>query len=261
MKIILLLSFCSALMAAGPTLTANNTYCNSGCGNGSSTLTQAFGSAVTAGQLLMAITINNNSSSTTDSVSDSVNGSWGTAACSFTGANGDLDEVWVKANSAAGTPTVTATLTGNSFGRIWIGVISGAKTSTPLRACLTGGPSFSGSATEITTASSFTSTSGDLWIGWCESTQGTAAVGGNFSWTSVFNDGGNWMLEDLANAPAGSKQIDCVAGGTRSIIGLDVVNPSGGPPPYMPPVVYEAGEPKLPPPAEGGLRRGPANFR
>jgi len=91
--------------------------------NSANTLAQAYTVPVTAGStLLVYLTIGGNAGNTS-TMRDSVNGTtgWQKDISLFSGATGNLVEIWSRQNSAAGTLAVTASWTGlNGFNGIFI---------------------------------------------------------------------------------------------------------------------------------------------
>lgn len=95
------------------------------------TIADTFASAVGAGSTLWCV-VSFDSAMTLSGVADSVNGAW-TLAIGVTQTNNvERSELWYKANSAAGTPTVTATFaTAADFRRITIEEVSGTANAAP----------------------------------------------------------------------------------------------------------------------------------
>lgn len=160
----------------------------------------AYTSAVTVGSLLVAVVnvIRQTTQGTVSAVSDSVNGAWTEAASVQYTTSGWLNEVslWYRANTGAGTPTVTPTFTGLTT------CMSLAEyTGMPTTATLDGTATTTGNTASTShTTGNATTTTADLLLGaagdWGDNDVYTAGSG----WTkaTAFESSGNiqCFLED-----------------------------------------------------------------
>lgn len=160
------------------------------------TVAATYGSPVTAGNLLVCgIGCDVNATIT---VSDSVNGAWTAIGTRLT--NSALNsQMFYKANTAAGTPTVTATCGSGNYRNLRIGEWGGVATTTPLDANNGTTGSSTTPATTVTTVADH-----DLVVGTAYITN-TAAAGTGFN-SRVVTDG-NVLEDKLDQTPAGALSV------------------------------------------------------
>jgi hypothetical protein len=146
----LVLAILGALVFAGNAQAAPAFVQGASNSTSGTTMTVSYGSSVTAGHLLVGMV----RVAGTTSVSDPLNGAWTKAV----GASDGVNAIWYKANSKAGSTSVTASGTTSGPIRAVIADYSGIATSAPLdgTACSTG------TGTTATTGSTASVPAGEL---------------------------------------------------------------------------------------------------
>lgn len=157
------------------------------------TIAATYGNPVAAGNLLVcSVTCDVNAAL---SVSDTVNSAWVAIGSLQVGLG--VSQMFYKANSAAGTPTVTATSAGGagSYRNIRIGEWSGVATSSPLNANNSTTGTSTTPAVNVTTIADH-----DLAVGGAD-VASVGSAGGSFNSRAVID--GNVLEDKLDQTPAG----------------------------------------------------------
>jgi len=192
-----------------------SSYASNGAGaavGSGSTTTVTLGAALSAGDVIVlgiaGFTTNGTAAIPTFAVSDSVNGSWGSAqAATVTDnttypPNAGRNSVWVRANSGAGTPviTVTPTFTGGGTANIGLQVLAGTGLATASVVDTTAATEGTGSSPSSGNVSPATGAASEMMVGcYLDWGEGTTLSAGNINGAAATlagkhdADGGRWQ--------------------------------------------------------------------
>ncbi len=201
----------------------------------STTVAVAYGSNVTAGNLLvLGVTADNATSSTVTGVSGSSSGAW-TQAVHAERVGDQILDIWYKENAAGGADTITVTFSSSRpFRRLIIAEYSGAATSSALDKTDSNLQEPGTTGTDDVTSTAQTTTTNNQLIFGCLLIMAGAdtaiTAGTNFTLRADTDNAAQIAIEDRILATAGSVAATFTIGGSQNTLAAMATfkEPGGG---------------------------------